>query len=156
MIKRSENGTPQGSVLNPVMFSIMINDLPDTISSPSALYADDFCLSESGSNIKQLEHLCQKSVSKIIHWPINLDLKSLHPKPLQFFSRKKQNFNQLNYFSYQPQFHCVKNINTPESPFKVMVSINHIYSTFLTNVKSGYIYSDFLKVLLGEQPRLLC
>ena len=95
-IKRSENGTPQGSVLNPVLFSIMINDLPGTISSPSALYADDFCLWESGSNIKQLEHLCQKSLFKIFHCPINLDLKSLHAKLLQFFSRKKQNFNQLN------------------------------------------------------------
>jgi len=51
------NGTPQGSVLSPILFSIMINDLPELISFPSALYADDFWLLESRSNIKQLEHL---------------------------------------------------------------------------------------------------
>jgi len=43
----------------------MINDLPGTVSSPSALYADEFCLWESGSNIKQLEHLCQKSLQEL-------------------------------------------------------------------------------------------
>jgi len=68
IIQRSEKGTPQGSVLSPILFSIMVNDLLGTISSPSALYADDFCLRESGSNIKQLEHICQKSLSKINDW----------------------------------------------------------------------------------------
>ena len=50
MTKLLENGTPQGSVLSPVLFSLMINDLPNKITSPSALYADDFCFWESGSD----------------------------------------------------------------------------------------------------------
>jgi len=37
--KLLENGTPQGSVRSPVLFSLMINDLPNAITSP-ALYAD--------------------------------------------------------------------------------------------------------------------
>jgi len=68
LIRRPENGTPQDSVLSPILFTIMVNGLLDLISSPSALYADGFCLWESGSNIKQLEHLCQKSLSKVNRW----------------------------------------------------------------------------------------
>ena len=42
MTKRLENGTPLGSVLSPILFSLMINDLPKRITSHAALYADDF------------------------------------------------------------------------------------------------------------------
>jgi len=63
--KTLENGIPKGSVLSPILFTIAINDLPKSISSPSALYADDCCFWESGSNIEQLYHLCQTSLNKI-------------------------------------------------------------------------------------------
>jgi len=66
--KTLENGIPQGSVLSPILFTIAINDLPKSISSPSALYADDCCFWESGSNIEQLYHLCQTSLNKIAAW----------------------------------------------------------------------------------------
>ena len=41
-VKVSANGTPQGSILRPILFSIMINDISRHVLSPSALYADDF------------------------------------------------------------------------------------------------------------------
>jgi len=49
--KTLENGIPQGTVLSPILFTIAVNHLPKSISSPSALYADDCCFWESGSNI---------------------------------------------------------------------------------------------------------
>jgi len=52
--KTLETGMPHGSVLSPILFTIAINDLPKSISSPSALYADDCCFWESGSNTEQL------------------------------------------------------------------------------------------------------
>lgn len=43
--KRSlRNGTPQGSVISPLLFVIMVNDLPKSIRhSYSGMYADDKC-----------------------------------------------------------------------------------------------------------------
>jgi len=57
-VKVSANGTPQGSILSPILFSIMINDIFRHVLSPSALYADDFCFWESGGDIKLLEERC--------------------------------------------------------------------------------------------------
>jgi len=65
MFKASENGRPQGSILSPVLFSTAINDLVSKIFT--------FCLWESGSNVKQLEHLCQNCLTKVYKWSIESD-----------------------------------------------------------------------------------
>ena len=36
-----ENGAPQGSAPSPLLFAVMINDLPSQPSSPDDLFADD-------------------------------------------------------------------------------------------------------------------
>jgi len=43
MPKQLDTGTPQGSILSPLLFTIVINDLPGNITSSSTFYADDFC-----------------------------------------------------------------------------------------------------------------
>jgi len=53
MTKRLENGTRQGSVLSPILFSL-INDLPKRITSHAALYADDFCFWACGWDVTLL------------------------------------------------------------------------------------------------------
>ena len=41
-IFRLENGTTQGSIISPLLFLIMINDLPDVlVNVDSSLFADD-------------------------------------------------------------------------------------------------------------------
>ena len=68
MTKRLDNGTPQGSVLSPILFSLMINDLPKRIPSRAALYTDDFCFWDFGSDITLLNRLCQRSLTNVCKW----------------------------------------------------------------------------------------
>jgi len=70
-VKVSANGTPQGSILSPILFSIMISDISRHVFSPSALYADDLLFWETGGDIKLLEERCQESLSKVPTWCIS-------------------------------------------------------------------------------------
>jgi len=85
-----ENGIPQGSVLSPILFTIAIIDLPKSISSPSALYADDCCFWESGSNIEQLYHLCQTSLDKIAAWFMKWGFRASPSKSAAVLFTKKR------------------------------------------------------------------
>ena len=49
-----ENGIPQGSTLSPILFSIMINDLPNSVDCPIALYADDYLFFQVGRDINEI------------------------------------------------------------------------------------------------------
>ena len=51
------NGIPHGSILSPILFSIVVKDLPDGIRSSATLCANDFSFWESGSCIKQIKEL---------------------------------------------------------------------------------------------------
>ena len=64
-----ENGTPQGSIISPTLFLIMINDL--TVSKPGvelSLFADDSATYKSGKNLKQLIKDIQDSLDSISEW----------------------------------------------------------------------------------------
>jgi ribonuclease HI len=67
------NGVPQGSVLAPLLFIIMLNDFP-TLSDPNistSLYADDSAIWKSGRNLTYIKNSLQSSLNKIIAWSDN-------------------------------------------------------------------------------------
>ena len=63
-----ENGIPQGSVISPLLFAVMVNDLPLAIKSDHGLFADDCAFWESGDSISDLLKSTQSTLNEISEW----------------------------------------------------------------------------------------
>ena len=68
------SGVPQGSILEPVLFLIFINDLPDNIRASARLFADDCVLY---SNINSLTdcQILQNDLNSLAQWEIDWQMK---------------------------------------------------------------------------------
>jgi hypothetical protein len=53
------SGIPQGSVLDPILFTIYINDLPDVLYNMAKIFADDIKLYAIVNNGDVYVELCQ-------------------------------------------------------------------------------------------------
>lgn len=65
-----ENGTPQGSVISPILFILMINDLDVSLKNGVnySIYADDIVLWKTGRNFKFITKCIQSSLNKVNDW----------------------------------------------------------------------------------------
>ena len=68
-IIKLQNGTPQGSVLSPLLFLVMINDLPETENEVKlSIFADDCCIWRSGDKLNSDSAVIQKYFDKFQIW----------------------------------------------------------------------------------------
>jgi len=65
-----ENGTPQGSVTSPTLFTIMIKDIFDSIPAGMgrSLFADDGALWKRGGNIDHIVKKLQEGIDQVEKW----------------------------------------------------------------------------------------
>ena len=90
-IYKLENGSPQGSILSPLLFLIMINDTPkELFDVESSLFADDSAIFKSGKNLTYISTIIQTNSNKISEWCDQWGFKISTDKPVcVVFTRKR-------------------------------------------------------------------
>ena len=69
MFGKKEVGVPQGSVLEPLLFTIFCNDKSQHVGLSTAnLFADDTLIYCNGNNVKTVSKNLQDSVNNISKW----------------------------------------------------------------------------------------
>lgn len=61
-------GTPQGSILGPLLFLIYINDLPDYINGKVFIYADDTAIVLAGTSPEEIQDLLDGVFEQVDDW----------------------------------------------------------------------------------------
>ena len=57
-------GEPQGSVLDPLLYLLYINDITDNLGNLARMFADDTSLSYSGKNFDLMQKIKQRNTKK--------------------------------------------------------------------------------------------
>jgi len=64
-----ENGTPQGSIISPILFLIMINDMAEVCPGMElSLFADDSAAYKSGRNLSHITSNIHRALDLISNW----------------------------------------------------------------------------------------
>ena len=72
-----ECGVPQGSILEPLLFLLYVNDMKQAVSSDLFLYADDYCLVYQNNDVSKIEQNLNKNFSNTCDWFVDNKL-SIH------------------------------------------------------------------------------
>ena len=77
-------GVPQGSILDPLLFSLYVTDLPNSLRAANVLmYADDTVIYYAASDANQLERVLNTELKFLHEWSTKIEL-FIHPKKTEY------------------------------------------------------------------------
>lgn len=97
---RQITGTPQGSVLSPLLFILAVNNIQNHIRYPvkHLLYADDLALFVRGNDLQTLQHNLQSTINRLAVWgdEHGLSFAPSKTKVINFTKKRNTPLLQLN------------------------------------------------------------
>ena len=88
--KNISAGTPQGSTLSPILFNIMLSDIPQDDHIQIHSYADDLTITSVGNNVYEAKYKLQNYLKTLEKWIEDWGMKiNLQKSVLQYFTKKK-------------------------------------------------------------------
>lgn len=107
-----ENGTPQGSVISPVLFNILVNGMFSRVGKEIrySLFADDGALWKRGRNLSYIFDQIQTALKKVVEWANDwgFKLSTEKTKYMVFGYKRKMPLQQLHI--YNTNIGKVKNV----------------------------------------------
>ena len=106
------SGVPQGSIIGPLLFVLLVNDLPKVTSSCSLLmYADDIVLFYSHKDVSDIERKLNQDLSSIDAWlsDNSLFLNREKTECLLFGTRGK--LSAVNSFNITIKGHAITRVS---------------------------------------------
>ena len=151
-------GVPEGSILEPLLFLLYVNDLPQSLSvAGSYLYADDTCTFYQHEDVKKIENVWNKKFSSLCLWFIDNKL-SIHfgeDKTKFILFSKSRGLREINISSAG---HSIKQHETVEylgCQLDSKLSGEAMASKVLKNAKLKFLYCQS-RYLTPAYRRLLC
>ena len=99
-----DNGTPQGSVISPVLFNIMINDIFQDVGPGFglSLFADDGAVWKRGRDINHIINKMQAAIDKITDWGSRWGFKiSVEKTKYVVFGNKRNKGEKLTMYGQE-------------------------------------------------------
>ena len=99
--KEVKSGVPQGAVLSPLLFNVMLADMPTDNWIESYCYADDLTFSITGENINDITRKMQRYINKLVDWVEGWGMQVSQLKcSMQIYSRSRNIRSNIKIKNY--------------------------------------------------------